>query len=113
MMRYIALEAIWKIASKSNNYTSLLIELRAMNGIQISSACLLASLAYILFEYIRERTLIGTELECARVDTIRLKLLKIGAVIIKNTRRICFMLSSHYPYQSLFNRYTKSLHLHS
>ncbi len=34
-----ALEAIWKIASKSNNYTSLLIELRAMNGIQISSAC--------------------------------------------------------------------------
>ncbi len=63
---------------------------------------LLASLAYIIFEYIREKALVGTELECARVDTIRLKLLKIGAVITKNTRRICFMLSSHYPYQSLF-----------
>ncbi len=70
---------------------------------------LLASLAYILFEYIRERTLIGTELECARVDTIRLKLLKIGAVIIKNTRRICFMLSSHYPYQSLFEQVYEKL----
>lgn len=63
---------------------------------------LMASLAYIILEYIREKGLVGTELECARVDTIRLKLLKIGAVITKNTRRICFMLSSHYPYQSLF-----------
>ena len=38
----------------------------------------------------------------AYVGTIRLKLLKIGAVIIRNTRRIKFMMSSSYPYQNLF-----------
>jgi hypothetical protein len=63
---------------------------------------LLASLAYILMERLRTVALIGTELESAQVGTIRLKLLKIGAVIVKNTRRICFMLASHYPYQNLF-----------
>lgn len=36
------------------------------------------------------------------VGTLRLKLLKIGAVILKNTRRIRFLLSSTYPYQQLF-----------
>jgi hypothetical protein len=33
---------------------------------------------------------------------LRLKLLKIGAVILRNTRRIRFLLSSAYPYQDLF-----------
>ena len=63
---------------------------------------LLASLAYILLERLRTIGLVETELENAQIGTIRLKLLKIGAVIVKNTRRICFMLASHYPYQSLF-----------
>jgi hypothetical protein len=36
------------------------------------------------------------------MTTIRLKLFKIGAIIIRNTRRIRFLLSSAYPYQSLF-----------
>jgi hypothetical protein len=34
--------------------------------------------------------------------TIRLKLFKIGAVILRNTRRIRFLLSSAYPHQALF-----------
>ncbi len=36
------------------------------------------------------------------MTTIRLKLLKIGGIILRNTRRIRFLLSSAYPYQALF-----------
>jgi len=63
---------------------------------------LLSSLAYVLMEGIRRLALHGTELARAQVGTIRLKLLKIGAVILRNTRRIRFLLSSAYPYQALF-----------
>ena len=63
---------------------------------------LLSSLAYILLESIRRLALHNTSLAHAYVGTIRLKLLKIGAVIIRNTRRIRFMMSSSYPYQDLF-----------
>ena len=63
---------------------------------------LLSSLGYILLESIRRLALKGTELEKAQSSTIRLKLLKIGAVILRNTRRIRFLFSSHYPYQDLF-----------
>ena len=63
---------------------------------------LLSSLAYILLESIRRLALQETVLAHSYVGTIRLKLFKIGAVIIRNTRRIRFMMSSHYPYQDLF-----------
>ena len=63
---------------------------------------LLSSLAYILLESIRRLALKETELARAYVGTIRLKLLKIGAVILANTRRIRFLLSSTYPHQKLF-----------
>jgi len=63
---------------------------------------LLSSLAYIMINYLRKNALSGTELENAQVGTIRLKLFKIGAAIVKNTRRILFLLSSHCPYQAIF-----------
>ena len=63
---------------------------------------LLSSLAYVLLESIRRLALSGTELSKAQVTTVRLKLLKVGAVIIQNTRRIRFLLSSAFPYQKLF-----------
>ncbi|MDH3694674.1 MAG: transposase, partial [Gammaproteobacteria bacterium] len=63
---------------------------------------LLSSLAYTLLEAIRRLALAGTELARAYVGTIRLKLLKIGAVILRNTRRIRLLLSSSYPNQDLF-----------
>lgn len=63
---------------------------------------LLSSLAYTLMEAIRRLGLEGTELARAQCGTIRLKLLKIGAVVTRNTRRVCVMLSSAYPYQGLF-----------
>lgn len=63
---------------------------------------LLASLAYSLLQSIRRLGLKGTELARAQCGTIRLKLLKIGAVIVRNTKRVRFQLSSAYPYQDLF-----------
>ena len=63
---------------------------------------LLSSLAYILLESIRRLALQGTELAHAYVGTLRLKLLKIGAVILRNTRRIRFLLSSACPCQTLY-----------
>ena len=70
---------------------------------------LLSSLAYILIESIRRLALKGTDLAHAYVGTIRLKLLKIGAVLIRNTRRIRFLLSSTYPHQDLFRLVARRL----
>ena len=44
----------------------------------------------------------GPELCKAQVSTIRLKLLKIGTVIVRNTRRIRFFISSAFPYRDTF-----------
>ena len=63
---------------------------------------LLSSLAYMLLEAIRRLALQGTELANAYVGTLRLKLLKVGAVILRNTRRIRFLLSSACPHQRMF-----------
>ncbi len=63
-----------------------------------------------MLEAIRRLALKDTELANAYVGTIRLKLLKIGAVITRNTRRIRFLLSSAYPYQALFAHATAKLH---
>jgi len=63
---------------------------------------LLSASAYVLLETIRRVGLQGSELARAQVGTIRLKLLKIGTVILRNTRRIRFFFSSAHPYQELF-----------
>jgi len=72
---------------------------------------MLASLAYILIEHLREFALQNTELAEAQAGTIRLKIFKIGAVIIANTRRIMFKLSEYYPYQELFESIWQALTL--
>jgi hypothetical protein len=63
---------------------------------------LLSSLAYVLLETLRRLELSGTQLARAQVGTIRLRLLKIGAVITRNTRRVRLWLSSSFPLQQLF-----------
>ena len=65
---------------------------------------LLSGFAYTLIEAIRRLALEKTELASATCGSIRLKLLKIGAVVLKNTRRIRLLLSSSYPYQKLFHK---------
>ncbi len=65
---------------------------------------LLSSLAYTLLETIRRIGLKGTEMARAQAGTIRLKLLKIGAVILRNSRRVRFHLSGACPDKALFMR---------
>ncbi|MCC6356851.1 MAG: transposase [Verrucomicrobiae bacterium] len=63
---------------------------------------LLSSAADVLLEAIRRLGLRGTELARAQVGTIRLKLLKFGTVILRNTRRIRLLFSGAYPNRELF-----------
>jgi hypothetical protein len=65
---------------------------------------LLSSFAYTLIEALRRTALAGTELARAQAGTIRTKLLKIGAVVVKSVRRIVLRLSSAYPLQTLFQQ---------
>lgn len=62
---------------------------------------LLSSLAYILMERFRALLLTGTKFAEATCGSIRLYLVKIGAIIRRNTRKIYIALSSACPNQEL------------
>jgi hypothetical protein len=70
---------------------------------------LLSTLAYTLINALRRLALQQTELAQATCATIRLKLFKIGAVVTRNTRRVKLLLSSSYPYQTLFQSVCQKL----
>ncbi|MHC9540441.1 MAG: IS1380 family transposase [Vulcanimicrobiota bacterium] len=61
----------------------------------------LHSCAFILIQAL-QNTLKGTELENAQADTIRVKLLKIGARIKESVRRIWIHCTTAFPLQDLF-----------
>jgi hypothetical protein len=63
---------------------------------------LLGALAYTLMVHLRRLALKGTELERACSDTIRQKLLKIGAAVVRNTRRVRLLLASSHPMKHVF-----------
>ena len=63
---------------------------------------LLAALGYVLIERLRALALVGTKLATAQVDTLRCKLLKLAAVVTRNTRRIRLYLASHWPSADIF-----------
>jgi len=63
---------------------------------------MLSSLAYVLFDHIRRTALKNTRMAHATSASIRNKLIRIGAVIVRNTRRIRFHLSTAYPRHELF-----------
>jgi hypothetical protein len=62
----------------------------------------LSSMAYVLLETLRRVGLKGTEMEHAQCNTIRLRLLKIGALVRISVRRIALSLAGGYPYQHIF-----------
>ena len=64
----------------------------------------LSSAAYVLLQTLRQHGLKETSLAAARCDTIRLKLLKIGALVRVSVRRVWFSLAQSYPYQALFQQ---------
>ena len=61
-----------------------------------------SSVAYVLLEALRRLGLRQTELAQAQASTIRLKLLKIGALIRITVRKVWVSLAGGYPYQALF-----------
>jgi hypothetical protein len=65
--------------------------------------------AYLLLHQLRRLGLRGTRMARAQCDTIRLKLLKIGAQIKISVRRILISLGSGYPYEKLFAQVYENL----
>lgn len=63
---------------------------------------LLAALAYTLLDTMRRTALRGTDLARAQCHTLRLRLLKIGAVVTRNTRTVAIRLTSTCPDQDMF-----------
>jgi hypothetical protein len=61
-----------------------------------------ASMAYVLLCALRRIALAHTQFAKATCGTIRLKLLKIGALVRSSVRRITFAMASGYPYQRDF-----------
>jgi hypothetical protein len=69
----------------------------------------LSTVAYLLMRALREFGLQDTELAPAQCDTIRLKLLKIGAVIRVTVRKVWVSLSEAYPLQETFRQVCRHL----
>ena len=63
-----------------------------------------SSIAYLLMEALRRLGLKETELAQAQVTTIRLKVLKIGALIRVTVRKVWIALAGGYPYAELWAR---------
>ncbi len=69
----------------------------------------LSVLAYTLMNGLRRLGLQATTLATAQVGTIRLKLLKIGALIKVTVRKVWVRMASSYPYQALFSQVLQQL----
>ena len=70
---------------------------------------LMAALAYTYMQALQRHAFEGPELERATSATIGVKLLKIGAAIVGNTRRIVIMLASAHPLRDLFKHAAERL----
>ena len=68
-----------------------------------------SSVAYMLMQALRRLGLKGTQMATAQCNTIRLKLLKIGAQIKISVRKVWISLASGYPYLELFHQVYRNL----
>ena len=69
----------------------------------------MSSVAYTLLQAFRQIGLRGTEMAKSRYDTIRLRLLKLGAWVQVTVRRVWIALSESSPVQRLFSQVYKNL----
>ena len=69
----------------------------------------LSSVAYTLLAALRQFGLQGTEMAQARCDTIRLQLLKLGALVRTTVRRVWISFSESCPYQRVFAQVYENL----
>ena len=70
---------------------------------------LFSTFSQVLIEMLRSRFLHQTQWANATANSIRLKLLKVAAVVVHNTRRIRFLLSTHYVYQGEFRNLVQAI----
>jgi Transposase DDE domain group 1 len=68
-----------------------------------------STVAYLLMQALRRWGLAGTELAKAQCNTVRLKLLKIGAQLRITVRKVWISLSAGYPYRELFRQVYQQL----
>jgi Transposase DDE domain group 1 len=68
-----------------------------------------SAIAYVLVAGLRRLALTGTELARAQVQTIRLRLLKIGAQLRISVRKVWISMASSYPYPKIFHQAWLSL----
>jgi hypothetical protein len=68
-----------------------------------------SSVAYALLQALRREGLKGTSMAQAQCDTIRLRLLKIGAQIRVTVRKVWIALAESYPYEGVFRQVYQNL----
>jgi hypothetical protein len=68
-----------------------------------------STFAYQLLQGLRRLGLKGTEMAHAQCQTVRLKLLKIGAQIRVTVRRVSFSLAAGYPFGEIFTQAYRNL----
>jgi len=105
-------EALWKLYCARGDVENRIKELKSDLEIDRTSSTsflanqlrvLLTAAAFVLFQALR-RALRGTELERAQVATLRLRLLKIGAVVRESWRRIVLQLPSAHAFADAWRR---------
>jgi hypothetical protein len=75
---------------------------KTMRANQVRLFC--SSIAYVLLNVLRRLGLPGTELAEAQCETIRTKLLKIGALVRVTVRKVWVKMSSGCPYAAVFRQ---------
>jgi len=68
-----------------------------------------SSAAYLLMQALRRLGLKGTQMAAAQCNTIRLKLLKVGAQVKVTVRKVWISLAGGYPYADLFGQVLRNL----
>ena len=93
-------QQLWLFADRTSSATMRANQLRLW----------FSSLAYVFLNELRRVALRATELASATCQTIRLKVLKIGARVRHSVRRISISLAGGYPYQNVFAVAVRNLH---
>lgn len=103
-------EGAWSLYCLRGDSENRIKELKA--GVQLDrTSCssfianqlrvLFSAVAYVLFQQLR-RHLHGTELARATVETLRLRLLKIGATVKESVRRVLVSMPTSHPWKDLW-----------
>lgn len=105
-------ESLWKLYARRGDVENRIKELKHDLEIdRTSSTSFLANqlrvlstaAAFVLFQALR-RALAGTELARAQVATLRLRLLKIGAIVRESYRRIVLLMPATHPWADAWRR---------